>query len=143
MTLGYAMISLSYAMHLGDPAGPAMLGSNVALRHDFGFGRRDGEGRCSAGPGHSRAQDFQPGVPWHVVGSLVGLDVALAPLSLRRLSMDGLASPPKLQSIEREAFAVNVALLNPRPASRHRPRPHRCRDLARSGARQSTRRQHG
>ena len=113
MTLGYALISLSYAMHLGDPAGPAMLGSNVALRHDFGFGRRDGEGR-SRGPWAQPRQDFQPGIPWHVVGSLVGLDVALAPLSLRRLSMDGLASPPKLQSIEREAFAVNVALLNPR-----------------------------
>jgi len=53
-------------------------------------------------------------VPWHVAGSLVGLDIALAPLALRRLSMDSLANPPTLQSIEREAFAVNVALLDPR-----------------------------
>ena len=113
VTLGHAMVSLVYAMHLGDPGGPAMLASNVALRHDFGFARRDGEGRARGAWAQPR-QDFQPGVPWHVVGSLVGLDVALAPLSLRRLSMDGLASPPRLQSIEREAFAVNVALLNPR-----------------------------
>ena len=108
-----AILSLVYAMHLGDPNGPALLGANVAFRHDFGFGRRDGEGRAR-GPWAQPRQDFQPGVPWHVVGSLVGLDVALAPLALHRLRMDGLATPPKLASIEREAFASNVALLNGR-----------------------------
>lgn len=113
MVLGHALLSLVYAVHLGDPGGPALLGGNVALRHDFGFGRRDGEGR-SRGPWALPRQDFQPGVPWHVVGSLVGLDAGLAPLALHRLSMDSLPAPPKLQSIEREAFAVNVALLNPR-----------------------------
>lgn len=113
IVLGQALLSLVYSMHLGDPDGPALLGANVSLRHDFGLARRDGENR-SRGPWAQPRQDFQPGVPWHVAGSLVGLDVALAPLALRRLSMDGLANPPKLQSIEREAFAVNVALLNPR-----------------------------
>ena len=113
IALGQALLSLVYAVHLGDPDGPALLGANVSLRHDFGFGRRDGENRAR-GPWAQPRQDFQPGVPWHVTGSLVGLDVALAPLSLRRLSMDSLANPPKLQSIEREAFAVNVALLDAR-----------------------------
>ena len=111
-----AILSFVYAMHLGDPSGPALLGANVAFRHDFGFGRRDGEGRAR-GPWAQPRQDFQPGVPWHVVGSMVGLDVALAPLSLHRQRMDGLAAPPKLQSIEREAFAGNVAVLNPRQLS--------------------------
>jgi hypothetical protein len=115
-TLGHALLSLVYAVHLGDPDGPALLGANVALRHDFGFGRRDGEGR-SRGPWAQPRQDFQPGVPWHVVGSLVGLDIALAPLSLHRLSMDGLAAPPRLQSIEREAFAINAAVLDARRLS--------------------------
>ncbi|MGC4082647.1 MAG: hypothetical protein QM736_11180 [Vicinamibacterales bacterium] len=113
IALGHAMLSLVYAMHLGDPGGPALLGGNVALRHDFGLGRREGDSR-TRGPWSQPRQDFQPGVPWHVVGSLVGLDVGLAPLSLRRLSMDTLPEPPRLQSIEREAFGVNVALLNPR-----------------------------
>ena len=113
VTLGHALLSFAYAMHLGDPDGPALLAANVALRHDFGFSRRDGEGRLR-GPWAMPRQDFQPGVPWHVAGSLVGLDVGLAPLSLKRMSMEGLASPPQLQSIEREAFAVDVALLNPR-----------------------------
>lgn len=113
IALGQALLSLVYAVHLGDPDGPALLGANVSLRHDFGFGRRDGENRAR-GPWALPRQDFQPGVPWHVTGSLVGLDIALGPLALRRLSMDSLAAPPKLQSIEREAFAVNVALLDPR-----------------------------
>lgn len=110
---GHSLLSLMYAVHLGDPDGPALLGANVALRHDFGFGRREREGR-SRGPWAQPRQDFQPGVPWHVAGSLVGLDLALAPLSLHRLSMDSLTVPPRLQSIEREAFASNVALLNAR-----------------------------
>lgn len=113
MELGHALLSLVYAVHLGDPGGPALLGGNVALRHDFGFARSGGEGH-SRGPWAMPRQDFQPGVPWHVVGALVGLDIGLAPLSLHRLSMDTLPTPPKLQSIEREAFAVNVAVLNPR-----------------------------
>ena len=58
-------------------------------------------------------QDFQPGVPWHVAGSLLGLDIALAPLNLRRLTIDRIADAPKLSSIEREALAVSVALLDP------------------------------
>jgi hypothetical protein len=113
VTLAQALLSLVYAVHLGDPEGPALLGANVAFRHDFGFGRRDPEGRAR-GPWALPRQDFQPGVPWHVTGSLVGLDIALAPLALHRLSMDGLATPPRLQSSEREAIAVNVALLNAR-----------------------------
>lgn len=113
IALGHALLSFVYAVHLGDPEGPALLGANVALRHDFGFSRRDGEGR-SRGPWSLPRQDFQPGVPWHVYGSLVGLDVALAPLALKRIRTDGLADPPSLQSIEREAFAVNVALLDGR-----------------------------
>jgi len=110
------MLSVVAASLNGKPEGPALLGANVALRHDFGFGRRDGEGRSRAAWAQPR-QDFQPGVPWHVVGSLVGLDVALAPLALHRLTMDGLASPPRLPSIEREAFAVNAALLDARRLS--------------------------
>jgi hypothetical protein len=111
VTLGQALLSLVYAVHLGDPEGPALLGANVAFRHDFGFGRRDSEGRMR-GPWALPRQDFQPGVPWHVSGALVGLDLALAPLGLHRLRMDGLDTPPRLQSIEREAFAMNVALLD-------------------------------
>ena len=50
-------------------------------------------------------QDFLPGVPWHVTGSVLGLDIALASLTLRRISPDRIADAPRLPSNEREAFA--------------------------------------
>jgi hypothetical protein len=111
--LGDALLSLAYAADLGDPEGAAMLARNVALRHDFGFGRKDAEARVRTMWSVPR-QDFLPGVPWHVTGSVLGLDIALAPLSLTRISPDRIADVPRLPSNEREAFAISVALMNPR-----------------------------
>jgi hypothetical protein len=110
---GDALLSLAYAADLGDPDGTAMLARNVALRHDFGFGRRDADARSRLGWAIPR-QDFLPGVPWHVTGSVLGLDIALASLSLRRISADRLAEAPHLSSNERDAFAVSVSLMNAR-----------------------------
>ncbi|MQA30580.1 MAG: hypothetical protein GEU82_12225 [Luteitalea sp.] len=112
IVLGNALISLAYAVDLGDADGTALLGANVALRHDFGFARRD-RGIRERIPWSLPRQDFMPGVPWHITGSLLGLDIALAPLALRRLTLDGLPDAPKLSSIEREAFAVGVSLMEP------------------------------
>lgn len=108
-----AMITLAYAADLGDPDSTAMLARNVALRHDFGFGRRDSDSRSRLAWAIPR-QDFLPGIPWHVTGSVLGLDIAMASLSLRRISADRLAEAPHLSSNERDAFAVSVALMNPR-----------------------------
>ena len=54
-----------------------------------------------------------PGLPWHVSGSLLGLDVGLAPLALRRLNFERVLEAPKLTSNERDTFALSVSLLNP------------------------------
>jgi hypothetical protein len=109
--LGNVLVSLAYAADLGDPDGAALLAGNVALRHDFGFARKDSETRLRMAWLPPR-QDFQPGVPWHVAGSLLGLDVALAPMNLRRMTMDRIADAPKLSSVEREAFAVSANLID-------------------------------
>ena len=98
---------------LGDPDGAALLASNVALRHDFGFGLDDGEMRARTLWALPR-QDFLPGVPWHVTGALVGLDVALAPLALRRINVDAAADAPRVPSNERDGFAVGLSLMNGR-----------------------------
>jgi hypothetical protein len=111
LVLGDALLSLAYAADLGDPDGAALLAGNVSLRHDFGFGRKDGESRTRT-PWLLPRQDFQPGVPWHITGSVLGLNIALAPMSLRRLTIDRIADAPKLSSIEREALAVGVGLLD-------------------------------
>lgn len=113
VVLGDALLSLTYAAELGDPEGAATLARNVALRHDFGISRGDGEIRMRTIWAIPK-QDYLPGVPWHVTGSLLGLDIALAPLSLRRTNLDRLPEAPRLPSHEREAFALGVALMNPR-----------------------------
>ena len=110
--LGETLISLAYAADLGDSDGSALLGENVALRHDFNAGRRDSEGRARAAWALPR-QHFVPGAPWHVTGSLLGLDLALAPLALRRLTIDQIGPAPRLSSLERDNLAVDVGLLNP------------------------------
>jgi hypothetical protein len=114
--LGEALLSIAYAMDLGDPGGTALLGRNVAMRHDFGLSHPEGSLRMRL-PWSVPRQDFRPGVAWRVTGSLVGLDIALAPLGLRRLSADLPPQAPSLSSIEREAFAVSLALLEPRRLS--------------------------
>jgi hypothetical protein len=111
VALADALISFAYAADLGDPDGAPLLAGNVALRHDFGFLRRDVSGRAR-GVWAMPRQDFMPGVPWHVTGSLLGLDIALAPLLLRRTMSDGVADVPKVASVEREAFAAAVSLMD-------------------------------
>lgn len=110
IVLGHALVSLAYAADIGDPDSAALLAGNVALRHDFGLGRRDSEGRKI--PWASPRQDFRPGVPWHIVGSILGLDIALAPLNLRRMDLDRPINMPTLSSIEREGLAVGVILMD-------------------------------
>jgi hypothetical protein len=109
---GQTLVSIVYAVSLGDPDGAAFLASDVSRRHDFGFGSRDSENRLRAAwlmPN----QNVGPGIAWHVDGSLLGLDVALAPLELRRLSANRALEAPTINSNEREGFAVNVALIRP------------------------------
>ncbi len=113
IVLSQSILSLVYALDLGDPDGTALLASNVALRHDFGFGLHDSESRTRR-PWDVPQQDFLPDVPWHVTGSLLGLDIALAPMALRHIDLDRLAEAPRLRSTEREAFAVGAALMDSR-----------------------------
>ena len=104
--LAASLLSLAYALDLGDPDGTALLAEDVSRRHDFGLGIRDGDVRQRAAWALPR-QEVIPGVPWHVTGSLVGLDIALAPLALRRVSAEGVLEAPRLTSTERDAFAVS------------------------------------
>ncbi len=102
--LGEALVSLVYAAHLGDPEGPALAGEDASLRHDFG-----------AEPWALPEEVSGPGVPWHVRGSLLGLERALARLSLHRLAGDALPEdPPVLDAVQRRVLAIPAVLANPR-----------------------------
>jgi hypothetical protein len=107
-----ALLSLAYAVDLGDPDGTALLAGNVARRHDFGFGLSDDEARARVAWDLPK-QEVMPGSPWHVRGSALGLDVALASLTLRRVDTGRVTSAPTLTSNERQTFMVSVALMSP------------------------------
>ena len=105
------LVSLVYAVHIGDPDGSALLAGDISPRHDFGFGAKDTESRVRA-PWALPRQDVTPGLAWHVDGSLLGLDIALATLELHRLSTDRALDAPTLSANERDIFAVSAALVN-------------------------------
>jgi hypothetical protein len=106
------LLSITYAVDVGDPEGTVLLADDVSQRHDFGLGAKDGEGRLRTTWMVPRV-DVSPGIPWHVAGSLLGLDVGLGTLALRRLNFDGVLEAPKLTSNERDAFAISISLINP------------------------------
>ncbi len=110
--LAHVLLSFAYAMNIGDPDGSALLAGDVSYRHDFGFAVKDAPMRGRVAWAMAR-QEVAPGVPWHVSGSLLGLDIGLAPLGLRRVNFEHLTGAPKLTSNQRDAFAASVAVMNP------------------------------
>jgi hypothetical protein len=110
--LALALPSIAYAAVVGDPEGAVMLADDVSRRHDFGFAAKDADIRMRTAWSVPRPE-VTPGVPWHVNGSLLGLDIALAQLALRRLNFDRVLEAPKVTSNERDTFALSVSLLNP------------------------------
>ena len=110
--LAQTLPSIAYAADVGDPEGAVLLADDVSRRHDFGFGSKDAEVRMRSAWTVPRPE-VTPGVPWHVNGSLLGLDIALAPLALRRLNFERVLEAPKLTSNERDSFALSVSLMNP------------------------------
>ncbi|MBI3491010.1 MAG: hypothetical protein HY047_04350 [Acidobacteria bacterium] len=110
--LAQTLLSLAYAAYVGDPDGTILLAGDVSHRHDFGFGVKDVDHRQRL-MWSVPHQDVSPNVPWHVGGSLLGLDVALAPLALRRLNYERVLEAPRLTSNERDVFASSVSLMDP------------------------------
>lgn len=106
------LLSFAYAISLGDPDGTVLLADDVSHRHDFGFGLKDSDQRARLAWAVPRPE-VAPGVPWHVNGSLMGLDVALSALALRRVSADPVLAAPRLTSNARETFATSVSLMDP------------------------------
>ena len=109
--LNDALISVTYALALGDPQGTILFAGNVSRRHDFGFSNRNGEIRLRA-PWTEPEPRLQPGVPWHVRGSLLGLDLGLSSLALRRTTLGALPEAPTLIATDKDVFTKTIVLLN-------------------------------
>jgi hypothetical protein len=102
-SLGPALVSLVYSAHLGDPEGPALAGEDPSARHEFG-----------ADPWALPEEVTGAGTPWHVRGSLLGLEQPLARLSLRRLAGQELPDrPPVLDFRARREIGGGLALVVP------------------------------
>jgi hypothetical protein len=90
--LSQALTALVYATALGDPEGPASLSPDVVLRHSFGRNTAGARADVTWMPPEER----QGHGPWHVQGALLGLDLALSRLALRRIADEQMPRAPTL-----------------------------------------------
>jgi hypothetical protein len=110
--LAAVLASIAYAPHLGDPRGPELLAGDPSARHSFGFDERVRDVRVG-NPWRLPQRVLGVAGGWRASGSLLGLDVGLAALALRRLETDGLPPPPGGNDIDRAALAAAVSLSSP------------------------------
>jgi hypothetical protein len=106
-----ALVSFAYAIHWPDPAGSPRLEREMPRRHDFGMTSPSRLIRSRRAWSVPRAA-FAPGEPVRVEGSLLGLELALASLSLRRTAAAPAAREPRLLSTNRHAFLSSLGLLD-------------------------------
>jgi hypothetical protein len=91
--LADALLATVYAIALGHPDGAASLGRDVATRHDFGLRSSSLMRRVIP---WSAPEERQGHGPWHVIGSIIGLDSGLSRLMLRRVADEQLPPAPTL-----------------------------------------------
>jgi hypothetical protein len=111
-SLASGMLALAYALNLGDGSGTSAVNGATIRRHDFGFADKDGETRVRT-PWVEPSAQVRAGAPWHVRGSLLGLELGLSAFAVRRLTSDVLPAAPVLAPSERDVFTKSVALMNP------------------------------
>ncbi|HEX6162601.1 MAG TPA: hypothetical protein VFZ31_04520, partial [Vicinamibacterales bacterium] len=111
--ISHALLTLIYTPALGDPEGPALLGGDIAQRHDFGLVGPAGMRRDFVAWAMPREQ-VGDGSPWRVEGSILGLDIALARLALRRIADNEMPGAPSINLNDQLTFARTVMTINPR-----------------------------
>jgi hypothetical protein len=91
--LAAAITTLVYATALGDSEGPVALSREIATRHDFGF---DQTALLREVMTWAPPEEQQGLGAWRVQGALIGLDLGLSRLSLRRVADQQMPLPPTL-----------------------------------------------
>lgn len=108
--LADALLTLVYATALGDPEGAASLSPDVVTRHDFGHTStpvvRD---ELLWAPPDER-QGFGP---WRIQGSLLGLDLGLSRLAMRRIADEQMPAAPSLTLNDLGTLSRTVVALVP------------------------------
>ena len=110
--LGRGLMDLAYAVAMGSPERKPISVTEAASRHDF---KADvaGHGFVGAWRLPVLGNRLGPARTWHIAGSVLGLDVTLAELSLLRLSSKPPARRPTLSDEDRRVMTESVALTQP------------------------------
>ena len=108
--LAQALAALAYAAHL--PAPVAGVSERTARRHQFGEAQAGAPTVASAAWSLPEAVS-SPDSGWHLAGSLLGLDLALAQRRLSRADSVPPSSAPTLDPSDRQALAEAAALVEP------------------------------
>ena len=109
--LANSLAALVYACALGEADGAPVKAGPLWRRHQFG-GKVAGQGG-PVGPWRLAMEVFSP-AGWHLAGSMLRLDLALAPLALRRLDATEMPGASHLSTSDRRALATTVALVDPK-----------------------------
>jgi hypothetical protein len=100
-----ALAEFAYASTMGWAGDLPLTAAAASRRHVFIRPYGPGRHRFWATPAISADRRL----PWHVSGSLLGLDIALAPVGLRRLSLRPPAEAPSLNTGDRAILVATAA----------------------------------
>lgn len=109
-----ALLELAYAANMGWAEDLPLTAAAAARRHVF---TRDASTRRGYVVWQPPSILTDTKGPWQVAGSVLGLDVALAPVALRRVSRRPLSAAPLLNNADRAVFISTVAVLDRRDLS--------------------------
>ena len=113
--LGETLVALDYTPLVGDARSLVGSTTDMSHRHTFGVSLRS---RGAEPPRRTAWRRPSPGSSAvggdAVTGSLLGIDLALASKTLRRIATDTLPGPPRLNTNDAAMLIGTVGLLNPR-----------------------------
>jgi len=108
-----SLAGLAYASCIGDPASPVLEPGSPVSSHDFGFATARNPEQGARAPWELPREVRGEGGPWHLAGSLLALDYALADLRLRRVSTEPPPRPPRINDNDRRTFVLSLAAFQP------------------------------
>ena len=108
--LARGLLVMAYAAGFGQPDNAVISAFDAASRHNFGFGV-PGYGRAGAwrwpGSGTNRVRD------WHLIGSILGIDIALPQNALVRITSRPPSVRPSINDEDRVVLSESAVLMEP------------------------------
>ncbi len=110
--LGEVLVALAYAPAVGNP--DDLLGPEAELshRHNFGLLTRAGTPASHRTAWRRPLMDAEAAVGQALTGAVLGLDLALSRRLLRRMVVERMPPPPRLNPNDREALVSTLPLLD-------------------------------